>query len=327
MTNYGTCKAQWNGEIWIGMNRILKPLIGIFAIASAAVVVAQPVMEPKRLVAPAEPDAIPLYKGAAPGSESAKQKEVWTEVFGETWVRNITRPTLTPFLPEKSKSNGAAVLVIPGGGFKFLSISNEGTTIARWLADRGVAAFVLKYRVDETPDNEREFGALMMSYMSRKPSAELHSRDYLDSVTKPVADAQSALRLIRANAANWGVDPKRVGMLGFSAGAKTVMTTAVKDMPDARPDFIAPIYGAMTPVEPPAKPQPMFAAIADDDPLYSGQGLGLIESWKKAGGSTELHWYSGGGHGFGSHKKGTTSDLWFDQFMAWMEARGLLRPT
>jgi acetyl esterase/lipase len=114
-------------------------------------------------------------------------------------------------------------------------------------------------------------------------------------------------------------------MLGFSAGAMTTMATTLVNAPDARPDFIAPIYGMMLPVTPPSNPQPMFVALASDDPLFNKQGFGLVESWQKAGGSVEFHYFSGGSHGFGSHKKGTTSDMWFDEYMAWMKAKGLLK--
>jgi acetyl esterase/lipase len=302
-----------------------KLIAAIFALGLAVNMTAQPSFEPKRAVAPAEPNAIPLYQGVAPGSENAKQKEVWSNVNGELWIRNVTKPTLTPFLPKKGKGNGAAVLVIPGGGFKFVSVSNEGTPIAQWLADRGVAAFVLKYRVDETPDSDAEFGKVMMALFSAGPvPADGPRVGSPETIDKARTDAQTALRMIRANASKWGVDPKRVGMLGFSAGAMTIMATTLADAPDARPDFIAPIYGFMTPVTPPANPQPMFAAMASDDMLFNKQGFGLLESWTKAGGSVEYHQYQGGGHGFGSHKKGTTSDLWFDQFMVWMKVQGFL---
>ena len=304
-------------------------IYGLFLFASAvatAAVAQMPTPTFKRATRPAEPTAIPLYQGTAPGSESATQQEVWTEAFGgETWIRNITRPTLTPFLPKKGTANGAAVLVIPGGGFQFVSISNEGWPIAQWLADRGVAAFVLKYRVEKTPDSEAEFGKAMMARFQAPPRDAPPAPEMTAAVEIARADAQTALRMIRAGAAKWGIDTKRVGMLGFSAGAMTTMATTLANAPDARPDFVAPIYGFMLPVTPPPSPQPMFAALASDDQLFNKQGFGLIESWQKAGGSVELHYYQGGGHGFGSHKKGTTSDLWFEQYMAWMKARGLLK--
>lgn len=299
----------------------------LFSLAFAAPIAAQPVLTMKRAVAPAEPSAIPLYPGIAPGSETATQKEIWTEAFGrELWVRNITRPTLTPFLPKKGKGNGAAVLVVPGGGFQFVSITNEGWPVAQWLAEHGVAAFVLKYRVDKTVDSEDEFSKAMEARFRAPPSSSATmDRQFEPAVAIARADAQTALRMIRAGAGKWGVDTKRVGMLGFSAGAMTTLATTLANAPDARPDFIAPIYGMMVPVTPPTNPQPMFAALASDDPLFNSQGFGLVESWQKAGGSVELHYYEGGNHGFGSHKKGTTSDLWFDQFMAWMKAKGLLQ--
>jgi acetyl esterase/lipase len=291
----------------------------------ATPVLAQPALTMTRAATPAEPDAIPLYRGVAPGSEAATQKEVWSLAFGqEQWVRNVTRPTLTPFLPKKGKANGAAVLVIPGGGFQFVSISNEGWPIARWLADQGIAAFVLKYRVEKTADSEADF-AVAMEARFRAPRTDAPLPEMAAAVELARADAQTALRMIRGNATKWGVDAKRVGLLGFSAGAMTTMATTLANAPDARPDFIAPIYGFMTSVSPPPSPQPMFTALASDDPLFGNQGFGLVESWKKAGGSVEMHFYEGGSHGFGSHKKGTTSDLWFDQYMAWMKAKGLLK--
>jgi acetyl esterase/lipase len=278
----------------------------------------------KRVTTPEDPGAMTLYPDPASGAKKAKAGEVWTEVRGELWARNVTVPTLTPFLPRPGTATGAAVLVVPGGGFKFVSMSNEGWPIASWLASRGIAAFVLKYRVDETPDAEAEFGKTMMA-MFTAPPADTAARIELPSVERAREDAQVALRKIRADAAKWGIDPKRVGMIGFSAGAMTTLATTLADAPDARPDFIAPIYGSMTAVTPPASPQPMFVALASDDMLFNRQGFGLVESWQKAGGAVELHYYSGGGHGFGSHTKGSTSDLWFGQFVAWMEAKGLLK--
>ncbi len=299
--------------------------LALLAMNMADTASAQPALQMSNIPADPEPYAIALYAGTAPGSEAATQKEVWTNAFGrEKWIRNVTRPTLTPFLPKKGKGNGTAVLVVPGGGFKFVSISNEGWPIAQWLADRGIAAFVLKYRVDETPASAEDFGKDMMARFSAPPADNTAmERQFEPSVAFARADAQAALRMIRANAGKWGVDTKRVGMLGFSAGAMTTLATVLADDPSARPDFIAPIYGMMTAITPPKNPQPMFAAMASDDPLFNKQGFGLIESWRQAGGSVEFHYYEGGGHGFGSQKKGTTSDLWFDQFMAWMKSRKL----
>jgi acetyl esterase/lipase len=302
--------------------------LALIGVATTSTAMAQmPAFTATHMTKPAEPTAIPLYQGVAPGSEAATQQEAWTLAFGkEQWVRNITRPSLTPFLPKKGKGNGAAVLVIPGGGFQFVSISNEGWPIAQWLADRGVAAFVLKYRVEKTPASESEFGTAMTARFQAPSATTGPSAEMLAAVELARADAQTALRLIRGNATKWGIDSKRVGMIGFSAGAMTTLATTLANAPDARPDFIAAIYGMMTPLTPPPSPQPMFVALASDDPLFNKQGFGLVESWQKAGGQVELHYYQGGNHGFGAQKKGTTSDLWFAQFMAWMKAGGLLKP-
>lgn len=294
----------------------------LLAVSAPAAALAQSVFPAgQRVAAPAEPDAIPLYPEAR-----GKNAEVWTEMRGELWARNVTRPTLTPVLPAPGKATGAAVLVVPGGGFKFVSMSNEGWPIARWLADRGIAAFVLKYRVDPTPPEEAAFAAEMMKMFAAPPPTGAPTPEVAATIDRAREDAQVALRMIRANAGKWGVDTRRVGMLGFSAGAMTTMATTLADAPDARPDFIAPIYGFMTAVTPPNNPQPMFVALASDDPLFGKQGYGLAESWQKAGGAVELHAYAGGGHGFGSHQLGTPSDQWFNQFLDWMKFKGLLKP-
>jgi acetyl esterase/lipase len=309
------------------MKRTHLVLAAIALVFSNSLGAQMPNMTMETTARPAEPRAIPLYQGVAPGSEGATQQEVWTKAMGrELWVRNITVPTLTPYLPKKGKANGAAVLVIPGGGFQFVSINNEGWPVAQALADRGVAAFVLKYRVERTPDNTADFAKEMAARFSAPPPRpDTTNRQFEPAVAMARADAQTALRMIRGNAAKWGVDTKRVGMVGFSAGAMTTLATTLADDASARPDFIAPIYGMMHAITPPANPQPMFAALASDDPLFNKQGFGLVESWQKAGGSVEFHYYQGGSHGFGAQKKGTTSDLWFEQFVAWMKAQGLLK--
>jgi acetyl esterase/lipase len=270
---------------------------------------------------PAQPDALPLYPGVAPGSEGATQIEQWEHVAHDTVIRNVTHPTLTPVLPPKDKATGAAVIVAPGGGFVVLSIANEGYDVAHWLADHGIAAFVLKYRVNPTPASEQEFADFGKRVLMPHPDG---SPPALPKSDLAVADGQEALRMVRANAARWGVDPKRIGMVGFSAGAMTVLQVALKNAPDARPDFIAPIYGPMMSVEVPPNAPPMFVARAADDPLLGLSDFGLIEAWKKAGAPFELHVYEHGGHGFGASHKGTTSDLWMEEFYTWLKSRGTL---
>jgi len=273
---------------------------------------------------PAEPDAIALYDGVAPGSEGQKQREQWDRIMGERVARNVTRPTLTPFLPEPSRSTGAAVIVAPGGAYLMLSMDNEGVLVARWLADHGIAAFVLKYRLDATPVDEKEFQA---AAAQRFGAAAKAGADKVAPLKQPlaVADAVAALKLVRSRAGDWKIDPHRVGLLGFSAGAMTVLDAALGTDATALPDFVGSIYGPMTPVNVTSSAPPLFLAIAADDPLFGNSGFGIVESWKKAHRPVELHYYEEGDHGFGMRQQHQTSDLWPVQFQAWLQARGMLR--
>lgn len=273
--------------------------------------------------APAEPGAIALYPGVAPGSGDARQQEQWNRIFGERVVRNVTRPTLTPFLPDPAKATGAAVIVAPGGAFMMLAMDNEGWPVARWLADHGIAAFVLKYRLDPTPADPEGFLRVAGERFAAGAKA---GADKVPPLQQPLAtaDGQQALRLVRARAKQWGVDPGRVGMLGFSAGAMATLAVTLADRPDARPDFVGLIYGPMNSVTVPAGAPPLFTALAADDPLFGGSGFGLVEAWRAAKRPVELHYYQSGDHGFGMRRKDGTSALWIDQFHAWLAARGLL---
>ncbi len=301
---------------------LMAPIVGSLLASSLHAQSAPPQISARRIAAPAEPDAIPLYKSTAPGSEGARQKEVWSYMWGQRVVRNVTRPTLTPVFPKPGTANGTAVIVIPGGGFRFASMDNEGWPIAQWLAARGVTAFILKYRLVETPDAEPEFmRSLIGMFISGADSAKRAE----GGIPFAVADAQAALKLVRGRAGKWQIDPQRIGLLGFSAGARTTLGVALANDPAARADFIAPIYGPMTAVTVPENAPPMFAALAVDDALFGDQGYGLVESWHKAKRPVEFHLYEGGGHGFGSAKKGTTSDYWFTNFTDWLKVRKLIK--
>lgn len=306
----------------------LMALVGAALAAFAGAAQAQGIpqhVEIRTIPTPAQPGAIPLWPGVAPGSEGATQVERWNFIIDGIAARNVTRPTLTPYLPARDKATGAAVIVAPGGAYMMLSMEWEGEKVARWLADHGIAAFVLKYRLDATPDDDQETLKVMGA---RFGAAAKAGADKAPPISQPLAldDAQQALRLVRSRAGEWGVDPRRVGLMGFSAGAMTTLGATLRNAPDARPDFIAPIYGPMNTVAAPANPPPMFTAIANDDPLFGNTDYGLVQAWKKAGGAVEMHVYEKGDHGFGMHRRGTTSDLWIDQFYAWMTARNLLKP-
>lgn len=269
-----------------------------------------------QMAAPAEPNAIPLNTGGVDGQTAP---ETWYRQWGDPFVRNVSVATLTPVLPDPAKATGAAVIVAPGGGFRILSMGNEGWEVAQALADRGVAAFVLKYRLRPTVadwaafDTGNPLRAPSPAGVAERPPVEL-----------PLADARAAFALVRGHAAEWKVDPKRIGMMGFSAGAGTTMAVTLQ-APELKPAFIAPIYGSLATVQVPADAPPMFVVVAADDELFGKSDFGLIRSWQAAGRPVEFHLYQNGGHGFGLGNPGRTSTGWFPQFMLWLEVNGFLK--
>ncbi len=308
------------------MKNFCTAILGGIAIVLSQPLIAQPQgVDPQIVVtkAPAEPDAIPLYGSATPGSADT---ENWAQYYGQfAVVRNVTRPTLTPVLPDPATANGAAVIVAPGGAYMLLAIDPEGWRVARALADRGIAAFVLKYRIMATPVDPVEAAAFM----------DKRVRDGLPDPTKQPTlqyppstdDALAALAVVRGRAAEWGIDPKRVGMIGFSAGAMTSLNTVLAAKPGSGPDFFGYIYGPQAAVTVPANAPPMFAAIAMDDPLFPSMGFPIVAAWHKAKRPVELHAYAKGGHGFNLGIPGTTTTGMLDQFVAWLGMEGFLKPS
>ena len=278
------------------------------------------------LEAPAEPNAIPLGTG---GVEDQPAPETWFRQWGDPMARNISTATLTPFLPEPGKANGAAVIVAPGGGFRWLSMGNEGWEVAEALAEQGIAAFVLKYRLHPTPESLDGFRESMnRTFAAAAPDTSGAARDEAPperprwSLSNQLEDAEAAYALIVERAEEWGVDTDRLGMIGFSAGAGLTMhATLNSESMDLA--FIGPIYGGMGPVEVPADAPPMFNVIAVDDFLFNGQ-FGVIESWYEAGVPVEFHLYQNGGHGFGLGNPDRTSNRWFDAFIHWLEVNDFL---
>jgi acetyl esterase/lipase len=266
----------------------------------------------------AEPKTIPLWPGLPPGSEHWHYEEKDTVGPQDTTRRisNITRPTLTVYVPDGASANGTAVVVCPGGGFRYLSIENEGSTVAQWLNSIGVTAFVLKYRVMRSGDPEASDEAKMAE--RRKTVIPL-----------AIADGQQAIRLVRSRAQEWHLAPDRIGILGFSAGGYVAAGVALQHDAESRPNFVAPIYpGTPDDVTAPADAPPMFLVHADDDKTVApvDHSIRLYQAWKKIGVPAELHIYSRGGHGFGMHKRGLPVDTWTDRFRDWLGVQGLLKP-
>lgn len=276
---------------------------------------------------PAQPNAIELNTGPLP---DATAQESWHSQYGSVFARNVTVATLTPFLPEASKASGAAVIIAPGGGFRTLSMQNEGWDLAKALAEKGVAAFVLKYRLNQTPASFEEFSKPPAPRPASGPPATRPAGarppggGLSRNIAPMIADANAAFALVRQNAEKWHVDSDRIGMIGFSAGAALTMSTTL-DSREAKPAFIGNIYGPLGAVDVPPDAPPLFAAIAADDPLF-GFNVGLIENWRKAKRPVEFHYFEQGGHGFGMYPKETTSTGWFDAYVRWLSMHGYLKP-
>jgi len=276
------------------------------------------------IATPKQPTAIELGTGPLP---DATASESWHSQYKSTFARNVTVATLTPFLPKKGKATGAAVIVAPGGGFRTLSMSNEGWDVAKALADKGVAAFVLKYRLKQTPAEMAAFEKAMAEMFSGAARANrpLAEQDPAVEFAAQIADARAAFALVRERSKEWHVDADRVGMIGFSAGAMLTISTTLYGK-DAKPAFIGDIYGPLTKVEVPADAPPLFIALAADDPFFANAGFGLIDSWRAAKRPVEFHLFEQGGHGFGMYPKTTTSTGWFDSFVRWLDMHGYLKP-
>lgn len=312
---------KWSEEKGVISKTLVRSALLIAILSAGATAQAQPAAALPQtsaahdIPAPPQGGAIPLLARPA----SAAPDEQWEQSGGGRSVRNVSDPTLTPVLPDPAKATGAAVIVAPGGAFYTLMMDDEGYKVARWLADRGVAAFVLKYRTEPTPREPAAYRAVMMKRLVAGARGEA-----IATPPQVLEDAGAAVRLVRSRAAEWRVDPGRVGFLGFSAGAMTTLGVGLADDKAARPDFIASIYGPMAARPVPADAPPLFVAIALDDPLFArGRSLGLVDAWRNAGRPVEAHLYERGGHGFvGGHSAATR--LWLDEFYAWMQDRGLL---
>jgi len=271
------------------------------------------------------PEIIPLWPEGTSGSENWNQRE--QEQFTPPpisfkTVRNVTQPTLTAFLPHPAVATGTAVIICPGGGFLSLAIEHEGMDVARWLSVRGVAAFVLKYRLLRTKVRDEDF--------QRQAEAYFSDRSKMREVTKQIgplaiADGQQAMKVVRQRASEWGVAPDRIGMMGFSAGGRVTTGVALEHDAQSRPSFAAPIYGALwEDIVVPADAPPLFIALANDDELAVDPGVALYSAWRAAGHPVELHIYAQGGHGFGMRKQGIPADHWIDRFGEWLQVQGFL---
>ena len=269
-------------------------------------------------------EVIKLWPEGAPGSEHMTQveEEVSPEP-GYKVIRNVVQPSLTVYPADPAKATGTAVIVCPGGGWHFLSIAFEGDDVARWLAAHGVTAFVLRYRLARTVGNPvTEFNQTISD-----PAKMAGVMAALLPLLQ--ADGQQAVRLVRGRAAEWGIAPERIGMIGFSAGGQFTAFATLYNPPDCRPDFAAVIYGAVfEDVVAPQDAPPMFLLCANDDDMAVASSQRLFSAWRAVSRPVEMHIYSKGGHGFAMKNLGLPCDTWIERYGDWMQVQGLLeRPS
>jgi acetyl esterase/lipase len=285
---------------------------------------------------PAQTDSIPLWPESPPFSKP-------NDLVEKTWttnvmrVENVTEPKLYPFLPPADQRNGSSVVICPGGGYRILAIDHEGYAIARWFNERGIAAFVLKYRLpnDEAMD---------------------------EKAIIPLLDAQQAIRMVRKNAGEWGLDPQKVGIMGFSAGGHLASTVGthfhepvgpIEDTTSVRPDFMILGYPVVSMLEttthggsrkallgsdPPlglvrrfsnelqvtSQTPPTFIVHSTDDKAVPVENsLQFYQALVDHSVPAEMHLYESGGHGYGMAESDEALSSWMDRLSDWLKGHGL----
>lgn len=277
-----------------------------------------------------EPKVIELWPDKVPGEtapiEPEKATPSKTQGRPPSGITNVSKPTITVYRPAKEKDTGVAVLIAPGGGYNMLAYDHEGVQVAEWLNSLGVTGVVLKYRVPRRPDQPRD----------RPPTGALQ-------------DAQRAMSLIRDKAESWGIDPHKIGMLGFSAGGHLTAWTSTNfdkraydaiddaDRASSRPDFAVLVYpgGVQSRTAPDrmndeirisSETPPCFFVHAGDDRVSSENSALMYIALKRAGVPAEMHIYSAGGHGFGLGRPQQPVATWPQRCAEWMKAQKLFEP-
>jgi acetyl esterase/lipase len=322
------------------MNRLstlAAGLIGALVVSAAALAQTPPVPEQPL----ASRQVLPLWPGKPPGTQSAlKEGSIQVPNTNLHILRNVTLPTLTVFLPKSGNPSKTAVIIAPGGGFRVLAIDQEGYWVADWFAQHGIAAFVLKYRLAPTPQSDEEIlpggrapmpptGAPGAAPGAGAPTNPMMIPLPPDAQPNAVADGLQAIKLVRSNAAKWGIAPDRVLFMGFSAGAALTAGTMLAENQAERPNYAGVIYGGPIggPIPSiPANTPPAFLAVAGDDPLAGTAEIKFFEALREAKASPELHVYRSGQHGFSMQLRNGTSDHWIDELYWWMTSYGLTKP-
>ena len=292
----------------------MKEIITAIAIVAAFTATAF-AQEVKYIDAPKFEGQIFLYGNPAKEDVDFEQ---WYEIQGRgQFVRNVRVPTLIPYLPDEKASNGAAIIIAPGGAFLHHTFGSGGYEAAEWFRSQGFATFILKYRVEATPRAEADYQAYVAEKMAGYRAGGLSGNYAPATPDYAFEDINAAVRLIRNRAKDFNVEPNKIGIVGFSAGALMAVYNAESAEPGSKADFIASIYGQLVMRDMPEKLPPMFAAMSSDDELSGQSGFEIIQAWQKRG-VVELHLYGQGGHNFGMGHAPFTNYLWPTEFMAWL---------
>jgi acetyl esterase/lipase len=273
----------------------------------------------------AQNKVVQIYDGPVPGTENWNWEEGIQE--GSSWktqvVYNVAKPSLTIFTPDPAVANGTSVVICPGGGFIALSMGNEGYDVAKWLVKKGITCFVLKYRVAHinTTDAVKYFNDAIHGGDKEK------LQNQKSAVPYSIADGKAALKYVRAHAAEYKINPNKIGIIGFSAGGTVAASSAFNYTAENKPNFVAPIY-AYFPKEMQGKVEsdapPLFIVVAANDALnLQSHSVDLFTAWNTAKKDAELHVYNLGSHGFGMRVQHTTSDTWIERFYDWMATNNL----
>jgi acetyl esterase/lipase len=280
------------------------------------------------------PQIVELWPGKVPGDVGIPGEEKFLDltvkgkpyqVAGKPtqWKTNVSRPSITLYPAPKEKDSGVSMLICPGGGYHNLGWDIEGEEVAAWLNSIGITGIVLKYRCPRRPGDEKGVPPL-----------------------GPLIDAQRAVRMVRSRAKEWGLDPQRIGMVGFSAGGHLVAATATNyetrtydpvdeaDQVSCRPDFAVPVYSGYFKVKDGLSPTireaagtpPLLILHATDDTVSDVEhSVTLDLAMRRLGVPVEMHLYAAGGHGFGVRKVGHPCETWTDRCVDWMRSQGILR--
>jgi acetyl esterase/lipase/lysophospholipase L1-like esterase len=277
--------------------------------------------------AEAQQKVIPLYNGAAPGSENWTWSETENDsnMYHAHTIYNVSKPTITVYPADDAVApTGTAVIVCPGGGFQSLSIMQEGYAVVKWLQHKGITAFLLKYRLNHT------IGHDPYKQENEERGTNVNGLEKEKVVAMAISDARQAITYVRQHASEYGILPDRIGILGFSAGGTIAASCAYNYTPENKPDFVAPIYayfpesmkGTVADDAP-----PLFIAAASDDTFgLETHSSALYDTWINSKHSAELHIYAKGGHGFGMNEQSLPSDSWKDRFADWLTLEGYLKP-